>query len=49
MWSVGCLFVELLTLEPLFIDCLSEMDLVLSIFEITGTPSIEMIVELYGK
>jgi cell division cycle 2-like protein len=38
MWSVGCIFAELLTMEPLFTGK-SEVDQLNRIFKMLGTPN----------
>jgi len=40
MWSVGCIFAEMVNLEPLF-PGKSEVDQLRRVFKVTGTPSIE--------
>ena len=42
MWSVGCLFIEMVLGEPLFRET-QEIELLLSIFRVTGCPSPELI------
>jgi serine/threonine protein kinase len=38
MWSIGCIFVEIANLQPLFTST-TKIDLLNNIFKITGTPS----------
>ena len=41
IWSVGCIFSELVTGNPLFPGC-SENDVIYAIFQFLGTPTIEV-------
>jgi serine/threonine protein kinase len=38
MWSVGCIFAELMTKRPIFM-CKSEMEVLNKVFNLLGTPS----------
>ena len=40
IWSVGCIFAEMVTTSPLFVGS-SEIDMIYSIFKVLGTPSEE--------
>jgi len=40
MWSIGCIFAELVNMKPLFPGS-SEKDQILKIFKLMGTPSVE--------
>ena len=39
IWSLGCVFAELLTREPLFKDARNEIDMLSRIFSLLGTPT----------
>lgn len=41
--------VEIITCKPLFGHCVSEMQLILELFEITGTLPREQMLKLFGK
>jgi cyclin-dependent kinase len=40
MWSIGCIFAELVNMKPLF-PGISEKDQILKIFKLMGTPSVD--------
>jgi cell division cycle 2-like protein len=41
MWSVGCIFAELLTKKPLFEGAQNEIEQITKIFELVGSPTLE--------